>query len=414
MGGNNFIYRPDPALGPLGFNEIPTWDDQFFNQYVSPWTKRLAYDPVGEDQLPTLGEQLQCSPEMCEDLNEAELQALWQVYGSKFDGVFKRENGNYYFFRNPINESTVSIAGDRAICKDGILLPYNLTRTEAVVLELWTHLSEYDFSACDPGSPGEYSYKAVLNGGEDYTRLHAGLDKLIAALEWQKTNPGRADNPHNPSGLPLDISLEKVKEIRAELVLTTKKGLDDWFMEHPALHTLYIAALFGAGTDIYHLARYFFLGGQAPMSLSFLRAPVTRLLTWGFRSLAASIAGRVLLVAAAFYAGYKFGQWLEDITDGAISDFICDYMITPAADFLDDAWDGATYLYDKVGDAGDALVDGAVETADYIVVGLEDGYDTAVDLAADGIEAVVDVGDDLLDGAASVGGYLVGGIGSLF
>lgn len=221
MGGDNTIYRPDPAKGEFNSNEIPVWDESFYNDYASQWVLRVAYDPKGED-LPTLGEQRECDSGTCEDLSADELKKLWQVYGSKFDGVFKRENGSYYFFRNPINETPAN----PAICREGANLKTSLTRTEADVLELWTSFSEHDLARCETATTGEGSYKAVLKDKTDYEKVKGELNALIQALEWEKANPGQAENPHNPRKLPLAIPLKKVVALKGQFTLKEHSSLD--------------------------------------------------------------------------------------------------------------------------------------------------------------------------------------------
>ena len=221
MGGDNTIYRPDPAKGEFNSTDIPVWDESFYNDYANQWVLRLAYDPKGED-LPTLGEQRECDSGTCEDLSADELKKLWQVYGSKFDGVFKRSNGSYYFFRNPINETPAN----PAICREGVNLKTSLTRTEADVLELWTSLSEHDLARCETSTTGEGSYKAILKDKTDYEKVKGDLNTLIQALEWEKANPGQAENPHNPRKLPLAIPPEKVVALRDQFTPKEQGSLD--------------------------------------------------------------------------------------------------------------------------------------------------------------------------------------------
>jgi hypothetical protein len=214
----NDIYRP--GQGELDPSKIPTWDEKFYQNYDDNLHVSLAIDPAPDPQDlsanhdATLINPAEADTVQVEELTPEEVKALWDKSiekGHNFDGVFQK-GGKIYFFRNRIHNDPVR----DSVC-EGVPLEPNLTPTEAMVLELWTSLSPKNFGPCDTGSKGERPYKALLKE-EDYPKIQKELDKFIAALEWQKANPEKTDNPHNLDQLPLNISLEKVKTLRGKFV----------------------------------------------------------------------------------------------------------------------------------------------------------------------------------------------------
>jgi hypothetical protein len=238
------IYRPSPTGSSLDPDQIPVWQEEFYQLHRGRWTMKLAMDPAGPDK-PTLNSATECGPGECESLKPEAIGQLWKIYGPDFDGLFKRTNSfgkvDYYFWRSPINDPTPS----DAVCKgETVTLSGTFSRTEGVVLELWTPLSErIGFAACSSASNGEFYYKANLKDKDLYQKTKEGLERLSQALQWKKDHPGQKENPYNPDSLSLDISLDKVKAIQSQFL--KKDAGDIW--EYLKYGVMAIVGAFVAG-----------------------------------------------------------------------------------------------------------------------------------------------------------------------
>jgi hypothetical protein len=116
------------------------------------------------------------------------------------------------------------------------------------------------------GAVGNAETPWNVTSSYDLKSIEQVLSRILLAQDGRMPSDIPAEDRELAQTLAQEVTKTEMHTLSKDIKTRMERleGFGEWFMKHPALHTIYAGLLFGLATDMYHIGRFVLVGGEVP------------------------------------------------------------------------------------------------------------------------------------------------------